>query len=115
MSQKYALFADRAAQLQQRGVSRKSSLLLLSSYRTVSLQGEWLEAFWCTHCQRTTWYHVCKTGDRTYSLSAAPRELWQQVHGVVKTSGNPSVSEFTKRQSRSAGHNGIKDFQLVRG
>lgn len=113
VSQKYSLFADRAAQLQKRGVSRKTSLLLISSYQTVTLEGEWLEAFWCDHCQQTTWYHVCKTSDRTYSLSVAPRELWQQVQGVVRLSGNPSVGEFTRRQSRSASHRGIRDFQFV--
>ncbi|MBE7382507.1 MAG: hypothetical protein F6J95_013980 [Leptolyngbya sp. SIO1E4] len=115
VSRKYPLFADREGQLQQRGVSRKKALLLIASYNTVALQGEWLEAFWCDQCQEKTWYHVCKTGDRTYTLSVAPEELWQQVYGVVHPSGNPSVSEFTRRQARMVGFNGAKDFRFVQG
>ncbi|MGF1523661.1 MAG: hypothetical protein ACFBSF_15195 [Leptolyngbyaceae cyanobacterium] len=115
VSRKYPLFADRAGQLQQRGVNRKKALLVISSYNTVPLTGEWLEAFWCDDCQETTWYHVQKTGDRAYAIRPAPEELWQQVYGVIQPSGNPSVGEFTRRQSRMVGFNGAKDFRFVRG
>jgi hypothetical protein len=46
-------------------------------------------------------------------VRVAPPELWQQVHGVIQPSGNPSVGEFTRRQSRMLGFNGVKDFRFV--
>jgi hypothetical protein len=113
VSQKYPLFADRAGQLQQRGVNRRNALMLVAQRTTVPLEGEWLEAFWCDQCQETIWYHVCKTSDRTYTVRTAPQSLWQQVHGVIQPTGNPSVSEFTRRQSRMVGYNGAKDFRFI--
>ena len=113
MSQKYQLFADRAEQLQQRGISRRNALMLVSNQTTVPLAGEWVEAFWCEQCHQTQWYHVYKCDDRIYKLSVVPRELWQQVTGVIPAHGNPSVGEFTYRHARLLAHNGIKDFKLV--
>lgn len=114
VSPKQSLYADQAEQLQQRGVvSRKMALMLVANQNTVSLTGEWLEAFWCQHCQSTTWYHVHKINDRTYELSPAPQELWQRVQGVIDPTGNPSVGEFTRRQARMLGFNGVKDFKYV--
>jgi hypothetical protein len=113
VSQKYRLFADQAIQLQQRGMSRRGALLLVATNTTVSLEGEWLESFWCDHCQESKWYHVRKTGDRTYELAIAPCELWQQVAGVVHPGGNPSVGEFTRKNSRMLGYYGLKEFQFV--
>lgn len=112
-SPKYALFADHSKQLQQRGVSRKVALLLMSNKHTVALDGEWIEAFWCAECGTTQWYHVRKTGDRSYQLSIVPPELWQQAQGVLNADGNPSVGEFTRRQSRLPGCNTFKDFKFV--
>jgi hypothetical protein len=114
VSQKYPLFADKAGQLQERGFSSKRSRLVISSHGTVALTGEWLEAFWCDHCGEKKWYHVCKLGDRGYSVRSAPRELWQQVPGVIQPTGNPTVGEFTRRQARVVKFNGIKDFGFVR-
>ena len=117
VSQKYTLFADRAEQLQQRGMNRRTALMLVASQTTVSLQGEWLEAFWCSECQATRWYHVHKQeqkGQTVYELMTAPAELWQQASGLIHPHGNPSVSEFTQRQSRLTGFQGLKDFQHVR-
>ncbi|NJO59326.1 MAG: hypothetical protein HC836_13735 [Richelia sp. RM2_1_2] len=111
VSQKYPLFADRAGQLQQRGMSRRAAMMLVQSKTTVSLQGEWLEAFWCEECQQTKWYHVKKVEERRYTVSVAPRELWQQVDGVVYPGGNPSVSEFTLRSARGVGN--VRDFGIV--
>ena len=122
VSQKYKLFAERAGQLQHRGVQRKYALMLIASQTTVLLNGEWLEAFWCSQCQETKWYHVCKTGDLakpgtkgncTYEISLAPYELWQQVTGVIDANGNPSVGEFTRRQSKRIGFHGVKDFGAI--
>ncbi len=112
ISQKYALFADQAGQLQERGVGREEAQILIASKTAITLKGEWLEAFWCDLCQETKWYHVTKR-DRIYEVTNAPRELWQQAIGVMNPSGNPTVSEFTRRQSRMVGDRGIKDFRFV--
>ena len=113
VSPKHSLFANLSEQLQARGMSRKTSLLLMSTRSTVSLDGEWLEAFWCQECQKTQWYHVRKTGPRAYNLSIPPPELWQQAQGVLDPNGNPSVGEFTRRQSRMVGCSGSKDFKFI--
>ena len=99
VSQKYPLFADRAGQLQERGLARKYALILVASQTAVLLKGEWLEAFWCKHCQETKWYHLRKH-DNSYSLSLAPKEIWQQATGLNHPNRNPSVSEFTCKQAR---------------
>ena len=112
VSQKYRLYADRASQLQQRGIGRKNALILVANKTAVPLEGEWLEAFWCDQCQQTKWYHVRKN-DRTYEVSLAPQELWEQATGVILPDGNPSVGEFTRRQSRMVRHQGIKDFKYM--
>jgi hypothetical protein len=39
--------------------------------------------------------------------------LWQQVSGVIHPQGNPSVGEFTRRQSRMVGFQGVKEFSFV--
>ena len=85
----------------------------MANQTTVTLDREWLEAFWCSGCQKTEWYHVCKTGDRAYTLRIAPSELWQQAQGVLDPRGNPSVGEFTRRQSRMAIGNSIRDFKFI--
>lgn len=113
MSQKYQIYADRSGQLEQRGMSRRSALILVANQTAVPLEGEWIEAFWCQHCQQTKWYHVRKCDNRTYEISLAPRELWQQATGVISVDGNPSVGEFTRRQARFLGYNSIKDFKFV--
>ena len=110
MSQKYGLFAERAGQLQQRGVKRREALMLVAAKTAVPLEGEWLEAFWCEECQETKWYHVCKRNS-VYDLSLAPPELWQQATGVSHPQQNPSVGEFTTRQSRTITHRSILDFR----
>lgn len=111
-SQKYQMFADQPGQLQQRGMSRRSALMLVATKTTVPIEREWLEAFWCDQCQQTNWYHVSKTDDHTYKVSLAPQKLWQQVTGVIDSAGNPSVGEFTRRQAKMIGYQGIKDFQF---
>ncbi|WP_071191466.1 hypothetical protein [Trichormus sp. NMC-1] len=112
MSQKYGLFAERAGQLQQRGMRRKQALMLVAAKTAVAIEGEWLEAFWCDNCQETKWYHVCKH-QSVYELSLAPAELWQQATGVINPHRNPSVGEFTFRQSHVIGGNSIKDFWVI--
>jgi hypothetical protein len=113
VSQKYQLYADRAGQLQQRGINRLNAMMLIATQTTVPLEGEWVEAFWCEQCQQTKWYHVRKVEERTYKVTLAPQEIWQQVTGVIDPHGNPSVGEFTRRHARLVSYNGLKDFQFV--
>lgn len=112
VSKKYALFADSPGQLQERGIGRKYALMLVASKTAVPLEGEWLEAFWCEQCQKKQWYHVRKRNS-TYDISLAPPELWQQAMGVINVQGNPSVGEFTRRQAKMVGFQGVKDFRFV--
>lgn len=111
-SQKYPLFADTAGQLQERGMGQLNARLLIAAKTTVPMTGEWLEAFWCEDCQETKWYRVRKH-ERIYELSVAPSELWQRVTGVTYPDGNPTVGEFTQRQSRRIAHNTINDFKFM--
>jgi hypothetical protein len=113
VSQKFPLYADRADQLQQRGVGRRAALMVVATQTTVLLKGEWLEAFWCDQCQQTQWYHVRRVENARYEVSLAPAELWQHAIGVVNPQGNPSVSEFTREQARMGRYSKIKDYQFV--
>ncbi|QZZ20400.1 hypothetical protein J5X98_24655 [Leptothermofonsia sichuanensis E412] len=114
VSQKYALFADQAGQLQQRGINRRTALMLVQSKTAIPLVGEWLEAFWCAECQTTIWYHIRKQESHhpsqaaSYQVAIAPPELWQQATGLIHPNGNPSVGEFTRRQARMVGYQGIR-------
>ncbi|MEH1974492.1 MAG: hypothetical protein V7L02_15055 [Nostoc sp.] len=99
VSQKYKLYADRAGQLQERGMERQNALILVTTKTVVPLENEWLEEFWCDQCQQTNWYHV-KKFNRTYEVSVASPELWQQASGVIHPDGNLSVGEFTRRHAR---------------
>lgn len=113
VSQKYSLYTESAEQLRERGIARRNALLLVASQTTVRLDGEWIEAFWCDQCQVTTWYHVRKGCNLNYTVSPAPKELWQQAVGVIHPRGNPSVSDFTRRQARMVTLYRPKDFQYI--
>jgi len=113
VSQKHPLYASKPEQLQQRGISRQRSLTVIASYSAVPLVGEWLEAFWCNDCQESRWYHVRKTESHGYVVTPAPEALWMQASGVILPTGNPSASEFTRRQARQTQFNGIKDFRRI--
>lgn len=113
VSQKHRLYADKAEHLQKRGMRRQPSLRVMANYTTVPLENEWLEAFWCKECQQNEWYWVAKSSHNTYSLNRIPGDLWQQAQGVILVNGNPTVSEFTRRQSRRMNYYGTKDFVMV--
>lgn len=98
VSQKHAIYADQVEQLRQRGFTHKIASLILANRTTVGIQGEWLEAFWCSHCQDKQWYYVRKQDNR-YLVCLAPTELWQNAAGVILPQGNPSVSEHTQRSA----------------
>ncbi|MEY2985692.1 MAG: hypothetical protein RLZZ568_2309 [Cyanobacteriota bacterium] len=110
VSQKHPLYADSIAQLRQRGFTHKTASLIMSDRTVVSLQGEWLEAFWCPHCQAKQWSHVRKQESR-YLVSVAPTELWQKAAGLINPEGNPSVSEYTQRYA-SQNHLKSAKFRL---
>ena len=112
VSQKYPLFADRPGQLQARGLGRRDAQILINANTAVHLGGEWLEAFWCEECQETKWYHVHKHNFE-YELSVVPAELWKQATKVAYPHGNPTVGEFTQRQSRIMAHRTINDFKFM--
>jgi hypothetical protein len=99
ISQKHALFADQVEQLRDRGISRKTSHMLLENRTTISLTGEWLEEFWCPECQCRAWYHVQRQ-DSLYKVARPPQELWQQAAGVIDPVGNSSVGEFTRNSAK---------------
>ncbi|MBD1918211.1 hypothetical protein [Leptolyngbya sp. FACHB-60] len=110
VSQKHPLHATKPEHLQQRGMGRRQALTVAAALGTVPLQGEWLEAFWCDHCQQSQWYHVHKTTANGYTLSLAPEGLWLQASGVIFPAGNPTVGEFTRRVARQTRFDGVKDF-----
>jgi hypothetical protein len=112
-SKKYYVFADDPEQLRAKGINRTAAQTLIRFHTTVSLPGEWIEAFWCDCCQSTQWYHVRKTDNRLYEVSLAPQELWQRVAGVVHPNGNPSVGEFTRTQAKVVKYQGVKAFNTI--
>lgn len=99
VSQKHHLYADQVSQLRSRGYSHKNASLVLSDRQVVSLDGEWLEQFWCPECKSKHWYHVRRQG-KEYFLRPAPKGLWQNATGVTTPEGNPSVGQFTRYSSR---------------
>ena len=112
-SQKFPLYADSEGQLRSKGFGKRTAMLLMATYTTIPLVGEWLEAFWCDECQQVVWYHVKKTDTKRYELKVAPEELWMQASGVISPEGNPSVGEFTRRSSRAHGVTKRRDFNFV--
>ena len=112
-SPKYPLYGDRPEHLNQRGMGRTLAKRVMAAHTTVLLKGEWLERFWCDDCDTHHWYHVQETAPRCYEVRLAPAELWRQVPGVMDPLGNPSVGEFTRRQSKTMSHKGLQDFQGI--
>lgn len=113
VSQKHRLYADKAEHLCDRGIEKRTARRIMASYTTVPLESEWLEAFWCEECQQHEWYWVTQSEDKSYHLSKIPMDLWQQAQGVILATGNPSVSEFTRRQAKRMSYQGAKDFAIV--
>jgi hypothetical protein len=107
VSPKYSMYAETVGQLQERGVGRRTALFLMANQTTVSLSGEWVEAFWCSDCHQTDWYHIQRLEHNAYQVQLAPADLWQQVQGVIDPQGNPSVSEFTKKAARMSKHQSV--------
>jgi len=114
VSAKYHLYVTEVGQLMLRGLSkRKSDELLAAFNRVLPLTGEWLECFWCDDCQSSSWWHVKRPDQQEYSLSSIPRELWEQASGVIRAEGNPTVSDFSRRQARATGVTGLRQYRFL--
>jgi hypothetical protein len=109
VSQKYNLYADRPEHLREQGISKKKAGLVLATRTAVRIE-EWIEAFWCRECEETNWYRVRQTGHQNYELSLVPPKLWKRVEGAIDPFGNPSVSEYTRKQSNRLNNQVFKDY-----
>ncbi len=114
VSAKHRLYATEVGQLLIRGLSRRRSDELLQAYRHVlPLENEWLEAFWCESCGSSRWWHVQRHGGLEHSLRPVARELWEQASGVIRPEGNPTISQFSRRQARATGVQGLKQYRFM--
>jgi len=114
VSPKHHLYVTDVGQLMLRGLSKRRADELLAAYRRVlPLTNEWIECFWCDDCASTTWWHVRRHDRHDYSLSKVPRELWEQATGVIRAEGNPTVSQFSRRQARASGVHGMRQYHFL--
>lgn len=114
VSPKHHLYLTDVGQLMLRGLSKRRADELLAAYRRVlPLTDEWIEAFWCDDCAGTRWWHVKRHDRHEYTLTTVPRELWEQATGVIRAEGNPTVSDFTRRQARARGVHGLRQYRFL--
>ena len=114
VSPKHHLYLTEAGPLIIRGLSKRRAEQLLAAYRKVlPLADEWLESFWCAQCEASCWWHVKRLGRHKHHLSAVPTQLWEQATGVMRPEGNPTVSQFTRRQAKATGVTGLKQFRFM--
>ncbi len=98
--QKYFLHLLQPEELVARGLSAKKARLIINAYPVLVLSNEWLEYLFCPQCGQSDWYHVTKHNRVDHTVRRAKRELWMQVAHVDPSMANPSVSEYTRRESR---------------
>ncbi len=114
VSPKHHLYVTDVGQLMLRGLSKRRADELLAAYRRVlPLTNEWIECFWCDACACTSWWHVQRHDRHDYSLNKVPRELWEQATGVIRVEGNPTVSQFSRRQARASGVHGMRQYRFL--
>ncbi len=114
VSPKHHLYVTDVGQLMLRGLSKRRADELLAAYRRVlPLTDEWIECFWCDDCACTSWWHVKRHDRHDYSLNKVPRELWEQATGVIRVEGNPTVSQFSRRQARATGVLGMRQYRFL--
>jgi hypothetical protein len=112
VSPKHHLYVTDVGQLMLRGLSKRRAHELLAAYkRVLPLTNEWIECFWCDDCACTSWWHVQRHDRHDYSLNKVPRELWEQATGVIRVEGNPTVSQFSRRQARASGVHGMRQYR----
>lgn len=114
VSPKHHLYLTDVGQLVVRGLRRSKAAEVMQAYRhVVPLTDEWLESFWCDGCRTTTWWHVKRHERLVYSLHPISRELWEIATGVIRPEGNPTVSQFTRRQARATGVTGLRQYRFL--
>lgn len=114
VSPKHHLYLTDVGQLMIRGLSKRRADELLAAYkRVLPLSNEWIECFWCEDCGTSTWWHVKRHDRCDHTLAPVPRELWAQASGVILPEGNPSVSQFTRRQARANGVQGLRQYRFL--
>jgi hypothetical protein len=90
-------------------ISRKNALLLFNQNKTYLKNNCWLENFFCEKHDQI-WLLVSKDSDGNLVTRLADKQDW---HHTTKTINpdlpNPSVSEFSYRQSRRAGIHNLRD------
>lgn len=99
---KYFLHLLQPEELRARGMSDKTSRLVIQAHPVLVLSNEWLEELFCPACGTSRWCHVVRHDQMTHTVRWAPRDLWQQVAHVHPLEPNPSVSQFTRRSARRA-------------
>ena len=97
---KYFLHLLTPEQLKARGMGDKKARLVINAYPVLVLSNEWLEELFCPQCGTSRWCHVVKHDRVEHSVRWAPRDLWEQVAHVDPLVANPTVSEYTRRESR---------------
>jgi hypothetical protein len=114
VSSKYHLYLTDVGQIITRGLSKRKADELLVAYKHVlPLSDEWIECFWCEDCQASNWWYVKRLNRLQHELSSVPRELWEQATGVIRAEGNPTVSEFSRRQARASGVHGLCQYRFL--
>ncbi len=114
ISPKHNLYITDVETLALRGISKSVAEAVLAEHRhVVHISDEWLEGFWCRACAEVRWWHVIRSGQHCYQLKPIAHGLWEQVSGVVRPEGNPSVGQFSREQSRAAGVHGLKQYQFL--
>ena len=114
VSPKHHLYLTDVGQVMLRGLSKRRADELLAAYRRIlPLSNEWIECFWCEECASSSWWHVRRHDRHDYSLETVSRELWEQATGVIRAEGNPTVSQFTRRQARAGGVHGLRQYRYL--
>lgn len=83
-----------------RGMPHKRARLVIQAYPVMVLSQEWLEELFCPSCGHSRWCHITRHGRAQHTVKWAPRELWEKVAHVDPLVSNPTVSQFTRRESR---------------
>lgn len=114
VSAKHHLYLTEAGPLILRGLSKRKADELLAAFRQVlPLGDEWIERFWCDQCCSSSWWHIRRLDRLQYVISPVPIELWEQATGVMRPEGNPTVSQFTRRQARATGVTGMRQYRFM--